>query len=137
MGTAASLKVSERRQRLLAQALKPLRGVGFNWHEAGTSFLEAVFARGDRRLAPVLALAQRRGCRFDGWSEFFSLERWLSVFRELELDPADWAYRRYTHEEPLPWDHLAAGVPKAVLVREHRRALAEEAAENRFEGGQS
>jgi radical SAM family uncharacterized protein len=127
----------ERRQRLLAQALKPLRGVGFNWHEAGASFLEAVFARGDRRLAPVLELAQRRGCRFDGWSEFFSLERWLSVFRELELDPADWAYRRYTHEEPLPWDHLAAGVPKAVLVREHRRALAEEAAENRFEGGQS
>ncbi|MEW5785829.1 MAG: TIGR03960 family B12-binding radical SAM protein [Bacillota bacterium] len=115
-----------RRQRLLGAALKPLRGVEFNWHDAEASLLEAVFARGDRRLAPLLESAWRAGCRFDGWSEYFSFGRWSETFAALDLDPADWAYRSYQHDDPLPWDHLAGGLAKEMLVREHRRALLEE-----------
>jgi radical SAM family uncharacterized protein len=111
-----------KRQKLLNAALKGMRGVEFSWHDAETGFLEAVFARGDRRLAPLLERAWRKGCRFDGWSEHFSLERWLDAFRELDLQPESYAYRRIDPADPLPWDHLGSGTAKKILRREHVRA---------------
>jgi radical SAM family uncharacterized protein len=122
------LEEVRRRQRLLSAALQGVRGVEFSWHDAETGFLEAVFARGDRRLAPLLERAWLKGCRFDGWSEHFSLERWLEAFRELGLDPESYAYRRIDHAEPLPWDHLGGGIAKKILLREHRRARQEDLA---------
>ncbi len=112
----------KRRQQMLQGLFRSLRGVNLSWHDAGSSFLEAVFARGDRRLAPLLERAWQKGCRFDGWSEYFSLQRWLDAFDELKINPEDYAYRRFDETSPLPWDHLDSGVSKEFLLREHRRA---------------
>lgn len=117
-----SMSEVSRRQGLLRSSVSRLKGVKLSWHDPGSSFLEAVFARGDRRLAPLLERASQRGCRFDGWSEHFSLERWLELFEEMGLNPEDYAYRCFGEEEPLPWDHLESGVGKKLLVREYRRA---------------
>ena len=111
-----------RRQALLRSTVGRLKGVKLSWHDPGSSFLEAVFARGDRRLAPLLERAWRGGCRFDGWSEHFSLQRWLELFEEMAINPEDYAYRCFDEEAPLPWDHLGSGVSKGILLRENRRA---------------
>ncbi|HPU01445.1 MAG: TIGR03960 family B12-binding radical SAM protein [Firmicutes bacterium] len=115
----------KRRQQLLQELFRPLRRIELSWHDAGNSFLEAVFARGDRRLAPLLERAWQRGCRFDGWSEHFSLQRWLDTFAEMGINPEDYAYRRLDEEAPLPWDHLHSGISKELLLREYRRARQE------------
>ncbi|OPX87925.1 MAG: Radical SAM superfamily protein [Pelotomaculum sp. PtaB.Bin104] len=110
------------KQAYLAARLRE-RGIVLNYHDPGTSFIEAVFARGDRRLDAVLEKARSLGCKFDGWSEHFSLDRWLEAFRQAGLDPAWYANRRYDYESRLPWDHISAGVSKRFLAQEHRRAL--------------
>lgn len=111
-----------RRQKLLRDLLRRERRINMSWHDAENSFLEAVFARGDRRLAPLLERAWRSGCRFDGWSEHFSLQRWLDAFDEMGINPEDYAYRRLDETAPLPWDHLYSGISKEILIREYRRA---------------
>lgn len=113
----------DRRQRHLRSRL---RGGGFRyrWHRPDQSFLEAVLARGDRRLGRVLLLAWRAGCRFDGWEEHFDLARWEGAFRQAGLDPGWYAGRRLAYDETLPWDHLDTGVRKDFLARDHRAALA-------------
>ncbi|MDD4238085.1 MAG: TIGR03960 family B12-binding radical SAM protein [Desulfotomaculaceae bacterium] len=113
----------KRKQAYLAGRLKE-RGLVFNYHDAGISFMEAVFARGDRRLEAVLIHALELGCKFDGWSEYFNFERWLEAFRLAGIDPAWYAGQRYDYEAPLPWDHIYSGVSRRYLVEEHRRALA-------------
>ncbi|OAT85569.1 TIGR03960 family B12-binding radical SAM protein [Desulfotomaculum copahuensis] len=110
------------KQAYLRDALKE-KGLVFHWHEPEVSFLEAALSRGDRRLGMVLEEAQRLGCRFDGWSECFSFDRWREAFRRTGLEPARYAYRRYNYDDILPWDHIGAGVSKAYLIKEHRRAM--------------
>lgn len=112
-----------KRQDILRKSFKKLPGVDYSWHDAGSSFLEAVFARGDRSLAPVIERAWQLGCRFDGWSEHFSFDLWQEAFREMEVDAEHYAYRRFAHEEYLPWDHLHCGVDKEILIREHQKSL--------------
>lgn len=99
------------------------RRVDFNWHDPETSFIEAVFARGDRRLSAVLLSAQRLGCRFDGWREYFDFTAWQRAFQENGLDPEGYAYRRYGYNEILPWDHIHTGVSREFLIQEHERAF--------------
>lgn len=111
------------RQYQLHMELKQ-RKLNFKWQDAPLSFLEGVFARGDRRLAPVLVRAAELGCRFDGWREHFSLERWLDAFRDCDIDPA-WYLRRRSTDEALPWDHLDCGVSREFLLQEREHALAE------------
>ena len=94
------------------------RKIKCNWHDADTSFLEGVFARGDRRLGPVLLKAHKLGCKFDGWADFFDLSRWLEAFEACGVDPAFYANRRRSFDEVLPWDHLDYGITKEFLVRE-------------------
>ena len=106
------------------------RKITYNYHASDTSFLEAVFARGDRRLNAVLLEAHRRGMRFDGWSDCFSLEKWLEVFDYCGIDPAFYANRRRSFDEILPWDHLDYGVTKAFLKKECERAYNSEASPN-------
>ena len=96
--------------------------ISLSWHDAKTSFLEAVLARGDRRLCRVLEVAHRRGFNLDSWSEHFDFEAWMSVFEECGLDPAFYANRRRPYEEVLPWDHLDYGVTKAFLIKENELA---------------
>lgn len=112
-----------KRQQLLIESFKKMPWVDFSWHDAETSLLEAVFARGDRRLASLLEKAWRLGCKFDGWSESFSYQRWQQAFSALNINPADYANRSFSYDQPLPWDHLDCGVSKEELIEEHRLAF--------------
>ncbi len=96
--------------------------ITFNYHDADTSFLEAVFARGDRKLAKAMALACERDFHFDGWSDCFDLQKWLDIFEECGIDPAFYANRRRSFDEILPWDHIDYGVSKQFLIKECQKA---------------
>ena len=104
--------------------------ITYNYHASDTSFLEAVFARGDRRLNKALLLAHERGIRFDGWSDCFDFQAWLDVLSDSGIDPAFYANRRRSFDEVLPWDHLDYGVTKSFLRRECERAYRSEASPN-------
>lgn len=110
------------KQHYLARKLKHRRIV-FNWHDARLSFIEAVFARGGRRIADALERAWQLGCKFDSWSEHFKYDQWLKVFADIGIDPADYANRPFATDEVLPWDHIDTGVNKEFLVTEYKRAL--------------
>ncbi len=109
------------KQKYLKDRIKT-RNISYNWHQSEVSFLEAVFAKGDRRLSEVLIAAQKRGCRFDGWDEHFKYEQWIEAFKECGVDPEFYAYRKIEHDEVLPWDHIDVGVSREFLVKEHERA---------------
>lgn len=96
--------------------------ISYNYHDADTSFMEAVFARGDRKLGEVLLKACEKGMRFDGWSDCFSLENWLEVFSECNIDPHFYANRRREFTEILPWDHIDYSVTKEFLINECKKA---------------
>lgn len=98
------------------------RKISLSWHDADVSFLEAVLARGDRRLGAVIEGAWRRGCKLDSWSQYFSLPAWLEALEEAGLDPAFYAHRRRSFDEVLPWDHLDYGVTKSFFIRENEKA---------------
>lgn len=93
-----------------------------SWHQPHTSFLEGVFARGDRKLCDVLEEAWKRGCKFDGWDEFFRFDDWMQAFEACGVDPAFYANRRRDFSEILPWEHLDYGIRRAFLEEENRRA---------------
>ncbi len=112
----------ERRQKLIRTELAKLKGVDFKYHEMSLSFLEAVFALGDRRLSKVLAGAVEKGCRFDGWNDQFDYDRWMQVFEETGIDPVFYANREKALDECLPWDHIDAGITKEFLLREWDKA---------------
>ncbi|MDI6812896.1 MAG: TIGR03960 family B12-binding radical SAM protein [Desulfitobacteriaceae bacterium] len=114
----------EAKQKYLKEKLRDRR-IKYNYHDASTSFLEAVFAKGDRRLADVLEHAFRAGCRFDGWSEHFRYDVWMESFRELGIDPSFYAHRALDYDDVLAWDHLESGVKKRFLMQEHFQALQE------------
>ncbi len=109
------------------------RKLKFKWQDAPLSFLEGVFARGDRRLAPVLIRALELGCRFDGWREHFSLKLWQQAFVDCSIEPK-WYLRRRELDEILPWDHLDCGVTKTFLLDEREKALAEAATKDCRDG---
>jgi radical SAM family uncharacterized protein/radical SAM-linked protein len=117
-----SLEETEARQTLLRRELRRY-GLQFKWHDAPLSFLEGVFARGDRRLAAPLLTAYRLGCRFDGWTDQFRLDLWQQAFVEHGIDP-NFYLRRRLLDEPLPWDHLDSGVAKKWLQRDLAKAFA-------------
>ena len=96
--------------------------INYNYHDADTSYLEAVFARGDRRLGKVLEKACEKGFHFDGWSDCFSLENWLEIFKECDIDPDFYALRDRDFDEILPWDFLDYGVTKDYLIKECKKA---------------
>ena len=98
--------------------------VTYNWHDGQTSFIEAVLARGDRRLSNVLETVWRKGGHLDAWEEYFSLERWQEAFAECGVDPAFYAYRRREKDEIMPWDMISSGVTREYLWREHENAVA-------------
>ena len=109
------------RQEMLRAALKKKR-LRLKWHDAELSFLEGVFARGDRRLGAVLEEAVKQGCRFDGWREHFRYDIWMEAFAKAEIDPA-WYLRQRLPGEIFPWEHIDAGVSRDFLVRERQAAL--------------
>ncbi len=98
------------------------RQIQAKWNSAAQTWLEGVFSRGDRRLAPVLIAAHRLGSRLDAWSEHLRLETWRQAFQETGVDP-DFYLRERDPDEVLPWDHLDSGVSRAFLLAERDRAF--------------
>ena len=98
------------------------RRIRYTYHDAKVSFIEAVLARGDRRLAPAIALAVEEGAIFDAWDEYFDYDRWISVFERTGVDPAFYTTRGFSLDEILPWDMIDIGVTKAYLRRERDKA---------------
>ncbi len=115
----------EESRRLLGESKDALRQrqVQVKWNSAAQSWLEGIFSRGDRRLAPVLLAAYRKGCRLDAWSEHLRLAPWLEAFQEAGVDPDSYLRERAV-DEVLPWAHLASGVSPAFLAAERSRAYA-------------
>ena len=98
------------------------RSITYDYHGPDLSRLEAVFARGDRRLGPVIEAAVGNGARLDGWDEYFNYSKWYDAFRQCGVDEDFYTTRGYGEEEILPWDTIDVGVSKAFLKRERRRA---------------
>ncbi|MEO1814094.1 MAG: TIGR03960 family B12-binding radical SAM protein [Acetobacterium sp.] len=111
------------KQRHLKASIKD-RKISYSWHDSGVSYLEAVFARGDRRLGLVLEKAHQKGCRFDGWGEYFDLQKWTEAFVEAGIDPDFYALRNRDYDEILPWDFIDTGVTKKFLITEAQKAEA-------------
>ena len=111
----------EEKQKHLRDCIKT-RKISVSLHNSGTSLIEAVLARGDRRLCDVIYKAWEKGCKFDGWDEYFNYEKWLEAFNECGLDPAFYANRKREYDEILPWDHIDIGVSKKFLINQDKLA---------------
>lgn len=111
----------KRRQQYLRDSVTTKK-ISLSWHTSDVSFLEGVFARGDRRLGAVIEKAFELGCKFDGWDECFSLEKWLEAFEASGIDPAFYANRKREFDEILPWDHLDYGITKRFLIEQNTLA---------------
>ncbi len=109
------------KQRHLRSCITDKR-IKYNYHEAKVSKIEAVLARGDRRLAPAIALAVEEGAIFDAWDEYFDYGKWMDVFSRTGVDPDFYTTRGFGLDEVLPWDIIDCGVTKEFLLRERKKA---------------
>ena len=98
------------------------KSIEYNYHTPDLSRLEAVMARGDRRLGPVIEKAMELGARLDGWDEYFRYDLWMDAFKACGVDPNFYTVRGFGEEEVLAWDPIDVGVTKKFLLRERRRA---------------
>ena len=98
------------------------KSIEYDYHSPDLSRLEAVFARGDRRLGPVIEEAVKQGARLDGWDEYFRYDLWQDAFQKCGVDPDFYTVRGYGEDEILPWDMIDVGVTKKFLLRERREA---------------
>ena len=119
-----SLELLTEKQQHLKNSITDKR-VRYTYHDAKVSRIEAVLARGDRRLAPAIALAVEEGSIFDAWDEYFDYDKWISVFERTGVDPDFYTTRGFGIDEVLPWDIIDAGVTKQFLKREREKAYAE------------
>ena len=101
------------------------KSIEYDYHSPDLSRLEAVFARGDRRLGPVIETAMKNGARLDGWDEYFNYAKWYDAFRECGIEEDFYTVRGYGEEEILPWDTIDVGVTKKFLKLERKRAYEE------------
>jgi radical SAM family uncharacterized protein len=116
-----SLDEMLRRQKLLRNALREIKGVSFSWHGAETSVLEVVLARGDKKLAPVIVRAYELGAKFDSWSEYFSWDIWTQAFADTGVDMQEYI-GEIPEDKVLPWDFIDIGVSKKYLLGQKRLA---------------
>ena len=115
----------QRKINLLRDGAKKHRGVELKWHDPKASVIEGIMSRGDRRLGAVIEEVWRRGGTFQEWSECFRLDLWLEAMANAGLEVDDHVYRHRLEDEPLPWDHLSAGLHRDFLWQDWRDALAE------------
>lgn len=110
-----------RKQEMLRENLRS-KNIRLNWHDSKTSVLEGVFARGDRRLGKVIETAYKKGCQLDGWSEYFSYDKWMEAFSECGVSPEFYNERERSYDEILPWDVVSCGVTKEFFINECEKA---------------
>lgn len=117
-----SLEELTQKQQFLLDKVKSDRKIKYNYHDANISRLEAIFARGDRRLGAALLEAHKRGMKFCAWDECFNYEGWMEVISSCGLDADFYANRIIPDDEILPWDVIDIGVTKEFLIRERHLA---------------
>lgn len=110
------------------------KSIRFSWHDAETSTIEGVFARGDRRLGKAIYDAYKSGCIYDSWSEYFDYDKWLQAFENNDIEIAFYANRTRELDEILPWDFIDVGVTKEFLWRDYNRSLKEKVTPNCADG---
>lgn len=124
-----SIEMLKKKQQHLKEKIKS-KYIKYSWHDPNLSFLEAVLARGDRRLGKVLYTAFKKGCKFDSWGEHFKFDSWMEAFDQCGIDPYFYANRKRDFDEIFPWDHIDVGVTKKFLKRENERAYSGETTPN-------
>jgi radical SAM superfamily enzyme YgiQ (UPF0313 family) len=120
----------ERKHFYLKDRFKKIKGVTFRYHGTYTSHLEALFARGDRRLCNVLIEAQKRGCSFDAWTEHFNKKIWQSVLEEFNITSDYYTFTQIDTKAILPWDIIDSGISKDFFLKEFELAMTEETTED-------
>ena len=100
------------------------KSIEYDYHSPDLSRLEAVFARGDRRLGQVIETAVKNGARLDGWDEYFNYAKWYDAFKTCGIEESFYTTRGYSEEEILPWDTIDIGVTKKFFLRERKQAYA-------------
>jgi len=115
-----SIQETLEKQRFIKDNLK-VRGIQVRWHGAEASYMEGIFARGDRKLSKVIEKAWELGARLDAWSEHLKFDIWQQAFAECGVDPNEYLRERQK-DEPLPWDYIQTGVPKEILIREANKS---------------
>jgi radical SAM family uncharacterized protein len=111
-----------RRARLLKSLIRSKKKITVNTAPYPLSLLEAVIARGDRRIGAVIYSAWKKGCKFDAWDEHFRYDKWVDAFNECEIDPVFYAGREREVSETAPWEHLDYLVSKSFLIREYEKS---------------
>lgn len=120
-----SFEMLSEKQEHLKKCITDKR-IRYTYHDAKTSFIEAIFTRGDRRLSRVILRAVEMGAYLDAWDECFDFERWMQAFSDCGVDPAYYTTRGFGLDEVLPWDIIDPGVTKEFLKRERERAYREQ-----------
>ncbi|MBR1862574.1 MAG: TIGR03960 family B12-binding radical SAM protein [Ruminococcus sp.] len=110
------------KQEVLRSAVKSPKKIRLSMHFQNTSILEAVLARGDRRLCKVIFDAWKKGCYMDSWDEYFNFALWQEAFEENGIDMGFYADRRRSYDETAPWSHLDYLVSRDFLIRENKKA---------------
>lgn len=116
-----SIEEVRQKQRILIDRLGRNNRIDVSFHSPQLSFIEGVFARGDRRLSKVLLEAQKLGCKLDGWTEHFDFNKWMKAFAECGIDPSFY-HKSRAFDQVLPWDHIDSGITKKFLLAERNRA---------------
>lgn len=116
----AAEKEIEAKQKVLKESMR-VKGVNLSWSDNFTARLEAVLARGDRRLSSVILQAYKNGCIFDGWDKELNKEGWQKAFDSSKIDMREYTRER-GEDEVLPWDFIDVGVTKKFLLSERKKA---------------
>ena len=111
----------EHKKEVLLAANKSKR-VSISYNNSTDTLIEAVLAKGSRKLCPVILKAFENGCKFDSWDEHFYFEGWQAAFEACGVDPRFFANRKIPFEEVLPWDHIDYSIRKEYLIEENLKA---------------
>lgn len=124
-----TLDEMRRKQEFLYDGLSKIKGVDYHYHDSKSSRIEGILARGDQKLAKVIELAYKKGCRFCSWTEHFKYDKWEEAISEAGVNADDYL-REYSTSEELCWDFIDGGVSKNYLVKEYEKALRAETTKN-------
>lgn len=118
----ASEEEIKHKQEVLLSSVRSRKRINVSWSKYRVSVLEAVLAKGDRRLCNVIYDAWNSGCKFDSWDEHYRYDLWKRALEKNGLDTDFYACRKREYDELFPWDHLDYYVSKEFLVRENKTA---------------
>ncbi|MEG2054068.1 MAG: B12-binding domain-containing radical SAM protein, partial [Oscillospiraceae bacterium] len=117
-----TVEVIKKKQKYLLECVTSHK-ISVSYHDTRVSRLEAVFAKGDRRLAKVIETAYKSGCMLDGWSECFDFDKWEYAFEKAGLSMEFYANRAIAFDDIMPWSHLDYAVTDAFLISEYKKAM--------------